>query len=73
MATYTSCAASATGFDLSASGQLLKGITGPTKAITALQDAGKYGINRDGSKVAGLARKVTDTIGFVAGRIGCVK
>jgi RHS repeat-associated protein len=73
MATYASYAASAAGFDQSSSGALITGVTDPTKAISALQNAGLYGINRDGSKVAGFVSSVVDTINFIANRIGCVK
>ena len=73
MATYASYAASATGFTMSASGQLIQGVTDPGTAIKDLQDAGLYGINRDGSKVADFVQNVTDTINFIARRFGCVQ
>ena len=73
MATYASYAASATGFDLSRSGVLITGVANATAAATDLQNAGYYGINRDGSKDPNFVTNVATTAAFIAKRIDCVK
>ena len=73
MATYASYAASATGFDMSPSGVLITGMTDAATAAAALQNAGLYGINRDGSKVANFVSSISRTAAFIANRIDCVK
>jgi hypothetical protein len=71
MATYASYLASALGFDASSSGQLIANITNASRAASVLQDAGKYGINRDGSKAPNFVKEVTNTINGLAIRIDC--
>ena len=73
MATYASYAASATGFDNSRSGALIAGVTNATVAAQDLQNAGYYGINPGGSKVASFVGTVATTASFIANRIDCVK
>ena len=62
MATYASYLASALGFDVSSSGQLITNIVSASQAASILQDARKYGINRDGSKVPNFVKNVANTI-----------
>ena len=71
MATYASYKASALGFDASASGQLIANVTNAATAAADLQNAGYYGINRDGSKVPGFVSSVSDTASFIAARLNC--
>ena len=73
MATYASYAASATGFDMSKSGSLITNVQNATAAATILQNAGLYGINPDGSKVAGFVSSIATTAAFIANRIPCVQ
>ena len=71
MATYASYLASALGFDQSKSGQLIQNMSDPARVAAALQDAGLYGMNRDGSKVANFVRDVSNTINGLALRLDC--
>jgi len=71
MATYASYLASALGFDASSSGALITNVTDPSQAASNLQDAGKYGINRDGSKVANFVSATAATIKGLAMRLDC--
>ena len=73
MATYASNAASATGFDMSKAGFLITNVQNATTAATTLQNAGLYGINPDGSKVANFVSSIATTTAFIANRIPCVK
>ena len=43
----------------------------PARVAAALQDAGLYGMNRDGSKVANFVRDVSNTINGLALRLDC--
>jgi hypothetical protein len=71
MATYASYLASALGFDQSKSGQLIQNMSNPADVAATLQDAGLYGINRDGSKVANFVTDVSNTINGLALRLDC--
>jgi hypothetical protein len=69
MATYSSYLASALGFDASASGQLIANINSASQAASILQNAGKYGINKNGSKVPTFVTDVTNTVKGIAVRL----
>jgi RHS repeat-associated protein len=73
MATYAGYLASALGFDASSSGQLIKNMTDPSQVASTLQNAKKYGINRDGTKVKNFVKDVSSTINGLALRLDCPK
>ena len=70
VATFASYADSAESFRLDY-GSIVKGISDPTKFAAALQNAGKYGINPDGSKVASFVGSTAATIRGLASRLEC--
>jgi flagellum-specific peptidoglycan hydrolase FlgJ len=70
MATYASYAASAQSFE-DQYGSIVEGITDPAAFAAALQNAGKYGINFDGSKVSGFVGETRNTINGLALRLDC--
>ncbi len=71
MATYADYSASAVGFTISNSGQLVANMTSSSDVAKKLQDAGYYGINPDGSKVPNFVSDVGSTSNFVAARLNC--
>ncbi len=52
-------------------GSLVKNISDPAKFAASLQNAGKYGINSDGSKVATFVGSTAATIRGLAKRLDC--
>jgi len=70
MATFASYADSAESFSQQY-GYLIKNISSPRDFAAALQNAGKYGINKNGSKVATFVGDVAGTINGLAKRMDC--
>lgn len=70
VATFASYADSAESFRLDY-GSIVQNLSDPTKFAAALQNAGKYGINPDGSKVASFVADTAGTIDGLAKRIDC--
>jgi hypothetical protein len=70
MATYDSYGASAQSF-ADQYGYIVRDITAPAAFAAALQNAGKYGINRNGTKVPGFVGETENTINGLALRMDC--
>jgi hypothetical protein len=54
-------------------GSLVRNISDPSAFAAALQNAGKYGINRDGTKVPDFVKEVANTVAGLALRLDCEK
>jgi RHS repeat-associated protein len=70
MATFDSYAASAQSF-ADQYGYIVKNITDPAAFAAALQNARKYGINFNGTKVANFVSSTQNTINGIASRMDC--
>jgi flagellum-specific peptidoglycan hydrolase FlgJ len=70
VAKFASYADSAESFRLDY-GSIVQNISDPAGFARALQDAGKYGINRDGTKVSTFVKELSNTVAGLALRLDC--